>query len=174
MMSFLGSTGHLMSGSGLPELLETVYAPNAVSHMMTETAVARAVRAHMIVDTALHAMLVSKTFGVKLPNDEDGTCSLHGDSSMSESYTVVSGTDPDEPIDLEELDNVTNQQCSGMSSCPVDTLSDSLTTAATLYDKLVSGEIAVDSICENPTMDKLNEEITTEKKSVEHLRTASG
>ena len=32
-MSFLGSIGHLMAGSGLQELLETVYAGNSVKHM---------------------------------------------------------------------------------------------------------------------------------------------
>ena len=34
-MSFLGSIGHLMAGSGLQELLETVYAGNSVKHMLS-------------------------------------------------------------------------------------------------------------------------------------------
>ena len=34
-MSFLGSIGHLMAGSGLQELLETVYAGNSVKHMIS-------------------------------------------------------------------------------------------------------------------------------------------
>ena len=38
-MSFLGSIGHLMNGSGLKEALEVVYAENAVSHMLTGKAV---------------------------------------------------------------------------------------------------------------------------------------
>jgi len=33
-MSFMGTIGHLMSGSGLAEVLELVYAPNAVQHIM--------------------------------------------------------------------------------------------------------------------------------------------
>jgi len=32
-MNFLGSIGHLMAGSGLQEVLELVYADNAVVHM---------------------------------------------------------------------------------------------------------------------------------------------
>ena len=34
-MSFLGSIGHLMAGSGLRELLELIYASNPVDHIMT-------------------------------------------------------------------------------------------------------------------------------------------
>ena len=43
-MSFLGSIGHLMAGSGLQELLEVVFAANAVQHniMLTGNAISRA------------------------------------------------------------------------------------------------------------------------------------
>jgi len=40
-MNFAGCIGHLIDGSGLPE---TVYASNAVSHMLSGKAIARAVR----------------------------------------------------------------------------------------------------------------------------------
>ena len=43
-MSYLGCIGHLMSGSGLRNVLELVYADNAVGHMLSGKAVARAVR----------------------------------------------------------------------------------------------------------------------------------
>ncbi|KAH3721713.1 hypothetical protein DPMN_064661 [Dreissena polymorpha] len=56
-----------MSGSGLQEVLQTVYAGNAVTHMMTGKAVSRATRRHFLVDNALHALLISKSFGVDLP-----------------------------------------------------------------------------------------------------------
>lgn len=36
MMSFVGSIGQMMKGSGLEEALETIYGPNAVNHMMSE------------------------------------------------------------------------------------------------------------------------------------------
>ncbi|KAK3105425.1 hypothetical protein FSP39_024991 [Pinctada imbricata] len=61
-MSFLGSTGFLMSGSGLEELLGTTYAPNAVKHMLSGKAVSRAVRGHFLVESALNSMLVRKVF----------------------------------------------------------------------------------------------------------------
>ncbi len=48
-MSFLGSIGHLMAGSGLQELLEIVYAANSVKHMLTGKAISRAIRGHLLV-----------------------------------------------------------------------------------------------------------------------------
>ena len=56
-MNFLGCIGHIMSGTGLAEILELVYATNAVSHILTGKAVARALRGHMLVDTAIHSLL---------------------------------------------------------------------------------------------------------------------
>lgn len=38
-MSFLGSIGYLMTGTGLQECLETIYATNSVSHMLSGKAV---------------------------------------------------------------------------------------------------------------------------------------
>ena len=35
LMSFLGCIGHLMSGTGLKEILKLVYAPNTVLHMLS-------------------------------------------------------------------------------------------------------------------------------------------
>jgi len=35
MMSFIGSIGSMMKGSGLEEALETVYGANSVSHMIS-------------------------------------------------------------------------------------------------------------------------------------------
>lgn len=58
-MSFVGGIGHLMEGSGITELLETVYAPNAVTHMTSGKAIARAVRAHFLIDTALTSIILS-------------------------------------------------------------------------------------------------------------------
>ena len=62
-MSFLGSPGHLMAGSGLREVLELTYTPNAVDYIMTGKAIASAVRAHLIVDAALNALSVFGSAG---------------------------------------------------------------------------------------------------------------
>ncbi len=74
-MSFLGSIGHLMSASGLQQILELVYAPNAVIHILTGKAIARAVRGHLLVDAALNGLLLTNALGVPLPsqsNSEEG------------------------------------------------------------------------------------------------------
>ena len=49
-MSFISSIGHLMVGSGLHELLETIYANNAATHMLTGRAVQSACRGLFLVD----------------------------------------------------------------------------------------------------------------------------
>ena len=59
LMSFLGSIGHLMAGSGLQELLETIFAPNTVTHILSGKAFARAVRGHLLLDTALSTVLLA-------------------------------------------------------------------------------------------------------------------
>ena len=60
LMSFLGTMGHIMKDSGLRTLLELVYGPNTVSHMLIGKAYERAMRGHFLVDAALNATLVMK------------------------------------------------------------------------------------------------------------------
>ena len=45
-----------MQGSGLAELLETVYASNAVVHVLNGKVVAKALREHFLVENALYAL----------------------------------------------------------------------------------------------------------------------
>lgn len=76
LMSFLGSIGDLMEGTGLEEALQKVYGKNAVEHMMTGKATARSLRGHMLVDAALHMMLMSEFFPTEvvrpmLPEEEN-------------------------------------------------------------------------------------------------------
>ena|SRR6218665_2066019 len=58
LMSFLGSIGTLMGGSGLTDALETCYGPNAVIHMMSGKAIARALHGHFLIDAALALKLM--------------------------------------------------------------------------------------------------------------------
>ena len=55
-----------MAGSGLQELFELMYAPNAVVHMLAGKALARAVRAHLIIESALNALLLSDAMNINL------------------------------------------------------------------------------------------------------------
>ena len=58
LLSFMGSIGAIMAGSGLEEMWETVYAKNSVVHMMNGRAYARGIRAHFISQSALATLLL--------------------------------------------------------------------------------------------------------------------
>ena len=68
-MSFLGSIGSLMEGSGLSRALKTVYVPLTVGHMMTGKAYTRAVRGHMMSTSAVLSLLL-EGFWDSLTTDE--------------------------------------------------------------------------------------------------------
>ena len=57
MMSFLGSIGTMMSGSGIEQLFSEVYAKNSVVHMAGK-AVSRALRGHFLVEIALTSIIL--------------------------------------------------------------------------------------------------------------------
>ena len=60
MMSFLGSVGTVMRGSGLTEAFQAIYGSNAVEHIMTGKAVSRALRAHFLTESALITKLLCR------------------------------------------------------------------------------------------------------------------
>ena len=96
-MSFLGSIGHLIAGSGLQELLEIIYANNTVTHILSGKAVARAVRGHFLVDRALNILLSAKTFGTDIEDTE-----LESESSIHNTIKAISGNVTND-VHLQEL-----------------------------------------------------------------------
>jgi len=70
MMSFLGSIGAVMAGSGLTELLESCYGSNAVTQMLAGKAVKRAVRGHILADSALNITMVHMVMDSALTSDD--------------------------------------------------------------------------------------------------------
>ena len=84
LMSFLGSIGHLMAGSGLQELLETVYASNSVKHMLSGKAITRAIRGHLHVYGALNTMLVANAYNLPLQEAPDDECETSEDSNFDQ------------------------------------------------------------------------------------------
>lgn len=107
LRSFLGSTGHLMSGTGLQELLEVIFAVNTVPHMISGKAYARAVRGYFLIDAVLHTLLLSKVCGTKptLPSQESDEASV--DSllpGISDLYDdLISGTVAIEDVESLEM-----------------------------------------------------------------------
>lgn len=59
-MNLLGAIGTLMAGSGLKDLLETVYGERPVVHMLSGKAVQRSFRGHLLIDRCLNEMVVSE------------------------------------------------------------------------------------------------------------------
>ena len=70
MMSFLGSIGSMMKGSGLEEALENVYGSNAVTHMISGKAISRALRGHFLIEAALMNKLLLQILPY-INNDND-------------------------------------------------------------------------------------------------------
>ena len=60
LMSFLGSIGTAMEGSGLRSTLETVYSPVTVGHMFTGKAYSRAVRGHILCASAVQSLILEE------------------------------------------------------------------------------------------------------------------
>lgn len=61
LMSFLGSIGYIMAGSGLEELWSTVYAGHSVPHMMSGHAFSRSVRANLLAQLAVGLKVLQKS-----------------------------------------------------------------------------------------------------------------
>ena len=102
-MSFLGAIGYLMAGSGLQEIMELVYASNAVVHILSGKAYAHAVRAHLLVDAALNALLLADAFQVpQILVHQEVQTAVQEDERNGEGGTVydfafppMQGPDPD-------------------------------------------------------------------------------
>lgn len=58
LMSYLGSIGYIMDGSGIAELWSTVYGSSSVPHMLSGHAYARAIRAHILTYCALAKLIL--------------------------------------------------------------------------------------------------------------------
>jgi len=59
-----------MDGSGISSLFETIYGPNSVKHILTGHAIARANRAHMLVESALIIQLQEMAMSSASENDQ--------------------------------------------------------------------------------------------------------
>ena len=58
LMSYMGSIGKVMAGSGLEEVLEQCYGPNTVAQIMSGRSFARSVRGYVLVAAALEILLL--------------------------------------------------------------------------------------------------------------------
>lgn len=186
-MSFLGCIGHLMAGSGLEELLETIYAKNAVVHMLSGKATARAVRGHFLVDAALNTMILSEIYKCSLPPnvqcDEAGsTMSVDSESPAEDrdtgdpDNTEVSDMDHQQEYESQAEDDSTNLQ--GGPKNPSDVtrectvIHEDLQQASQLLEKMVKNEISIEEIEQASVLKRMDEKMKEWKDKMRNLKTA--
>jgi len=142
-MSFLGCIGHLMVSSGLQELMELIYAPNAVIHMFSGKAIARAVRAHLIVDAALNALLLTNVLNAPLP-------------CLPETSDGNGNEDPDL---AEAAARPLHDQHTDLSNNP------DFNEACTLYEKLMAGTLSVEEVCKSDVLKRIKDHLQKHAES---------
>lgn len=86
LMSFLGSIGYIMSGSGLKDLFNTIYAENSVEKMMSGHAYSRAVRAHILCHLALAKVILQS---INFKKDRDTMDEILNDLNRSVILTAT-------------------------------------------------------------------------------------
>ncbi|GFN74416.1 hypothetical protein PoB_000092200 [Plakobranchus ocellatus] len=142
-MSYLGTIGHLMTGSGLRGLLEMMYTLDAVVHMLSGKAVAKAVRGHFLVDSVLNALLASSTFDIALPS------------------VVSEETDPATTV-IDKRGEISASECEEMeegdNACSKNKMKDDiddayLSSCLQLFDQVVKKEVSAEVVASSQELD---------------------
>ncbi|KAG1650842.1 hypothetical protein GQR58_027696 [Nymphon striatum] len=153
-MSFVSSIGHIMAGSGLQELLETIYANSTVTHMLNGKAIQRAVRGLLLVDAALNAMMVSAEFNIPPPRmvPRGNAVDVEDDVNVNDgpdSDPAVTQHDPSDDATLSDLEKIGN-----------------------LYDGLLTGNSTVEDACQSEELIRVTDRLQTSQQSMKSSRTA--
>ena len=94
MMSFLGSIGYIMQGSGLQALSELIYPEGSVNSMLNGKDIYRATRAHILIYAVLYKYLTAKLFKSNLGEpSNDGKFTMR--SSLQILKELAKGTHQD-------------------------------------------------------------------------------
>ena len=87
LMNFLECIGATMNNFGLSDIIKTIYGSNTIEHMISGKAISRAIQGHMIFDSFLDGMLLSKA--IKMPFLEETEIKAVESSMIFRSYTVL-------------------------------------------------------------------------------------
>ena len=71
LMSFLGNIGTSMKGSGFSESMKVLYGENAVQHIVSGKAIARALRGHFLLQSALRLQIIRFLQQEEMISEED-------------------------------------------------------------------------------------------------------
>lgn len=155
MMSYLGSIGTLMKGSGLSEALQTSYGRNAVEHMMSGKAVSRALRGHFLASSALTTKLLKPIFPTNYVNQ--AVPQAEDDIHSAEAQFETDGNDSDDDTDLPESNLKHGGDGSAVTDIPLTI--DEVNTLETLYKKMEEGsEDAAEHLARSVELRKLGEQ----------------
>jgi hypothetical protein len=80
LMSFMGSIGTMMRGSGLEDCMGLIFGSNTVEHVLSGKAYARAVRGHFILHCALTDLLLD--YLKNPPSDLPRSCPITASSEV--------------------------------------------------------------------------------------------
>ena len=142
-MSFIGCIGHLMADSVLKELLEVIYVSNAIDDVLSDKAISRAVRGHMLVGAALNAMLIAMAYDSPLP----GTYAL------------------DRPHD--GMQRATNDPPASIAVSNGD-----LKEAASLFDNVMSLDKTIEEVYSADVLCRIRHMIERQNEALKQSRTA--
>ena len=165
LMSYMGSIGTMMKGSGLDEALSTVYGENAVQHMMSGKAFARALRGHFLVESALTNKLISHF----VPQQHRKNLPVEDNIEHPESLDINSSDETDETAsDDYELD---------VDICATDNEKsfneEEIKKLSKLYEVVKAGKATSENILNSAELKKLKKNITDLKiQLAEQSRTA--
>lgn len=178
-MSFLGAIGHIMGGSGLQELLECVYAPNAVVHMLSGKAVSRAVRGHFLVESTLYALILSEIYGIQIPNEENG-----GGKNPNDESRELQPDDTDLDMENHSAENSSDcnlaQKDSGDADEDLSGRDDSfhmwhpdLQIICAMYDDMCNENLSADEACKNDVFKGIKDKMSGFMRDLSSNRTAT-
>ena len=189
-MSFIGCIGYLMHESGFKETLETIYAPNAVTHMLSGKAVSRAVRGHFIVDSALNALLISKAFGIEnLEQEQFSDLALNDNDAQEDPQNARQDNCDSVNDEAANTDMVDEQILSSLEddTCSQDNPSEHHAAAASnedfslqrlkegidIYGKLIGGEVTPENMYEIDVIDSIVKRLNDVSKSMKSSKTST-
>jgi len=172
-MSFLGCIGQIMSDTGLRETLELVYSENAVTHMLSGKALARAIRGHGLMDMALQSLLISEVFSIDLPRRPDNDQQHESDPTESEVHVAEQETHTrgNEP---ELTHTVQDPEASLKTSQSAETCKpeNDLVCVAKIFDEMLAGELDIEVACTSPVLTRVVEVLSNHCSALSERRTA--
>ena len=148
-MSFSGSIGKLMAGTGLSDLLETIYGENAVKHLMTGKAVSRTLRGHFLIES----VLTKKILKILLPDAwvaEPTEADLergNEDKKRQDAWIAESME-----VDLEGGNNNEERQ---LIETKREVTKETLEEIEELFASFIDGEVTIDDVSGSEAMQNL-------------------